>query len=51
MGKKKVTGYIFHNGMWYKQYASGKRETATDKEIQEHIDRVEKERESRKKGD
>lgn len=47
MGKKKLIGYVYHNGLWYRQYKTFK-EVCSEAEIIEHTKRVEKEREVRK---
>ena len=44
MGKKKLIGYVYHNGFWYRQYKTH-REVCSETEIIEHIKRVERERE------
>lgn len=41
----KVIGYVYNNGLWYRQYASGKMEVCSEQEIVEHIKRVEKSKE------
>lgn len=40
-GKKKLIGYVYHNGFWYRQYKTF-REVCSESEIIEHIKRVEK---------
>lgn len=44
MGKKKLQGYVYSNGLWYRLYKNS-REVCSEKEIEEHIKRVEANRE------
>lgn len=49
MSNKKLIGYVFHNGLWYRQYKTF-REVCSEKEIIEHIKRVENVRAEMKGG-